>query len=182
LVPQISSGQYCAQFLFFSSTYSYAKQFLFVEYKDIADMNVQCPKCGAMVWKRETVGKSCDLNPPEVSICCMRGNIVLPYMIDPPNLIQNLFSGVDSRSANFISNLRCYNNIFAFTSFGGRVESRGNDGRGLPNFIIAGQNYHRIGTLMPSEGERPKFAQLYTYDTENEVHNRLSHFRFVTFF
>jgi hypothetical protein len=61
------------------------------------------------------------------------------------------------------------------------VESRGNDGRGLPNFIIAGQNYHRIGTLMPSEGERPKFAQLYTYDTENEVHNRLSHFRFDTF-
>jgi hypothetical protein len=61
------------------------------------------------------------------------------------------------------------------------VESRGNDGRGLPNFIIAGQNYHRIGTLMPSEGERPKFAQLYIYDTENEVQNRLSHFRFDTF-
>jgi ssDNA-binding Zn-finger/Zn-ribbon topoisomerase 1 len=166
-------------FCFLVSTCSYTKQFLFVECKDIGDMNVQCPKCGAMVWNRETIGKSSDLNAPEVSICCMKGNIVLPYIIQPPTLIRNLFSGLDSRSANFISNLRCYNNMFAFISFGGRVESRGNDGRVPPNFIIAGQNYHRIGSLMPSEGDRPKFAQLYKYDTENEVQNRFSHFRCV---
>ncbi|WJX83023.1 DNA helicase [Trifolium repens] len=147
-----------------------------LEYQDIGDMNVQCPKCGAMVWNRETVGKTTDENPPEVSICCMKGNIILSYMIQPPTLIENLFSGADNRSSNFISNLRCYNNMFAFTSFGGRVESRENDGRGPPNFVISGQNFHRIGSLLPKEGDRPKFAQLYIYDTENEVQNRLSHF------
>jgi hypothetical protein len=74
--------------------------------------------------------------------------------------------------------------MFSFTSFGGQVESRevesrGNDGRGPPNFVIFGQNYHRIGSLVPNVGDTPKFAQLYIYDTENEVENRLSHFRFV---
>ncbi|KAK2411760.1 hypothetical protein QL285_047013 [Trifolium repens] len=113
-----------------------------LEYKDIGDMDIQCAKCGAIVWDRETVGKSTPLNGPEVSICCMKGNIILPYMIEPPALIKNLFSGVETRSSNFISNLRCYNNMFAFTSFGGRVESRENDGRGPPNFVISGQNYH----------------------------------------
>ncbi|PNY08607.1 ATP-dependent DNA helicase PIF1 [Trifolium pratense] len=34
-----------------------------------------------------------------------------------------------------------------------------------------------IGTLLPGEGFKPKFAQLYIYDTDNEVSNRLLHFR-----
>jgi hypothetical protein len=176
-VPLIYYGEYYLYILFGFSTPTYTQPYFFLEYQDIGDMDVQCPKFGAMVWNRETVGKATDVNPPEVSICCMRGNIILPYMIQPPTLIDNLFSGVDPRSSNFISNLRCYNNMFAFTSFGGRVESRENDGRGPPNFVISGQNYHRIGSLLPREGERPKFAQLYIYDTENEVQNRLSHFR-----
>jgi len=45
-------------------------------------------------------------------------------------LIRNLFKGIDSRSAHFISNLRSYNNMFAFMSLGGKVESEGNDGSG----------------------------------------------------
>jgi len=68
--------------------------------------------------------------------------------------------------------------MFAFTSLGGQIEFGGNDGRGPPQFVISGQNYHRIGSLVPDGGSRPKFAQLYIYDTQNEVSNRLSHFRF----
>ncbi|WJX28646.1 DNA helicase [Trifolium repens] len=71
-----------------------------------------------------------------------------------------------------------YNNMFSFTSLGGKVESRLNDGVGPPQFVISGQNYHRIGSLLPVDGQSPKFAQLYIYDTQNEINNRLSHFRF----
>jgi hypothetical protein len=71
--------------------------------------------------------------------------------------------------------------MFSFTSFGGEVVTRANDGRGPPNFVISGQNYHRIGSLIPNEGQRPKFAQLYIYDTENEVQNRLQHFRYCQY-
>jgi hypothetical protein len=43
-------------------------------------------------------------------------------------------------------------------------------------FKINGVLHHRIGTLLPQQGVRPKFAQLYIHDTENKIHNRLSLF------
>ncbi|XP_045823935.1 uncharacterized protein LOC123916509 [Trifolium pratense] len=147
------------------------------EYLDIGNMNVECQKCGAMVWYGERAQKFYAVNFLKISLCCMKGNITLPPLIEPPVLIRNLFAGLDRRSSNFMLNLRSYNNMFSFTSFGGKVISDKNKGHGPPNFVIAGQNYHRIGSLIPDEGERPKFAQLYIYDTENEVDNRLSHFR-----
>jgi hypothetical protein len=51
-----------------------------------------------------------------------------------------------------------------------------NDGTAPYVFKINGVVCHRIGTLMPRHGTRPKFAQLYIYDTEHETHNRLDIF------
>ncbi|CAI0460781.1 unnamed protein product [Linum tenue] len=42
--------------------------------------------------------------------------------------------------------------------------------------VICGENYHRIGSLLPVEGERPKFAQLYIFEPDSEVDNRLANF------
>nr|GEW70121.1 DNA helicase [Tanacetum cinerariifolium] len=39
-----------------------------------------------------------------------------------------------------------------------------------------GEVYHWIGSLCPNEGDPPRFLQLYIYDTENEVSNRMRHF------
>ncbi|KAL3613373.1 hypothetical protein CASFOL_042786 [Castilleja foliolosa] len=39
-------------------------------------------------------------------------------------------------------------------------------------FRLHGQNYHLIGSLLPTEGQQPKFAQLYIHDTTNEIRNR----------
>ncbi|XP_057419198.1 uncharacterized protein LOC130713450 [Lotus japonicus] len=57
-----------------------------------------------------------------------------------------------------------------------RVESAVNNGGGPPQFVLSGQNYHRIGTLLPQLGDVPKFAQLYIYDTHNENKNRMKPF------
>ncbi|XP_057418412.1 uncharacterized protein LOC130712602 [Lotus japonicus] len=95
----------------------------------------------------------------------------------PPTLLWDLIMGNDVRSREFLANIRSYNSAFAFTSFGGKIESGLNDGGGPPQFVISGQNYHRIGSLLPNVGETPKFAQLYVYDTQNEIQNRSSHFR-----
>ncbi|XP_075665209.1 uncharacterized protein LOC142634842 [Castanea sativa] len=62
------------------------------------------------------------------------------------------------------------------TSMGGKVDSRINDGRHPYIFKLSGQNHHRIGTLLPNDGQDPQFAQLYFYDTENEVENRMNIF------
>lgn len=64
--------------------------------------------------------------------------------------------------------------MFAFTSMGGIVDKEINMGKGPYVFRLHGQNYHHIGTLLPEEGNKPRFAQLYIYDTENEVANRIS--------
>jgi hypothetical protein len=34
--------------------------------------------------------------------------------------------------------------------------------------------HHRIGSLLPVPGHSAEYAQLYIYDTENEVSNRLA--------
>ncbi|XP_073108512.1 uncharacterized protein [Elaeis guineensis] len=48
-----------------------------------------------------------------------------------------------------------------------------NDGNDPSVFKLSGQNYHMIGSLLPTPESSPKFAQLYIYDTQNEVLNRM---------
>lgn len=79
----------------------------------------------------------------------------------------------DAKSKNFKNNIRTYNSMFAFTSMGGKVdESVNKTGRAPYVFRLHGQTYHKIGSLLPEQGSPPKFAQLYIYDTENEIENR----------
>jgi len=61
--------------------------------------------------------------------------------------------------------------MFAMTSMGAKVIESINDGRAPYVFKISGQVCHRVGSLMPSEGHRPEYAQLYIFDTEHEVSN-----------
>jgi hypothetical protein len=89
----------------------------------------------------------------------------------------DLIHGRDPRAKNFKDNYRAYNSMFAFTSMGGQTHSKINNGRGPPQFILSGINYHRIGSLLPEAGTTPKFAQLYIVDTQHEVQNRASIFR-----
>ncbi|CAI0400875.1 unnamed protein product [Linum tenue] len=42
--------------------------------------------------------------------------------------------------------------------------------------VICGENYRRIGSLLPPDGEKPKFAQLYIFEPKNEIDNRLANF------
>ncbi|KAL5130922.1 Replication protein A DNA-binding subunit C [Glycine soja] len=49
-----------------------------------------------------------------------------------------------------------------------------NESRGPPTIRIQGQPCHRIGSLLPMPGKQPKFSQLYIFDTQNEVENRIN--------
>jgi len=49
-----------------------------------------------------------------------------------------------------------------------------NDGRSADVFRISGSNHYKIETLLPPSGFILKFAQLYIYDTSNELSNRLN--------
>ena len=62
--------------------------------------------------------------------------------------------------------------MLSFTSVGGSIDDSIMDGHDPYAFRMSGYNYHRIGSLLPAEEQKPKFAQLYIYDTHDEIQNR----------
>ncbi|XP_029144547.1 uncharacterized protein [Arachis hypogaea] len=46
-------------------------------------------------------------------------------------------------------------------------------GRGIYTFRAQGSIYHSIGGFHPDQGTRPRFLQLYIYDTDHELQNRM---------
>nr|GEY41337.1 hypothetical protein [Tanacetum cinerariifolium] len=55
-------------------------------------------------------------------------------------------------TSSFRDQIRVFNGMFCFTSFEARIDHSINVGKGLYTFYINGQNYHRIGSLLPKEG------------------------------
>ena len=64
---------------------------------------------------------------------------------------------------------------------GGKTNRDNHDGKAPPMFVMQGENYHQIGSLLPMPGNQPKFAQMYIYDTNNEISNRLASVRYYSF-
>ena len=73
----------------------------------------------------------------------------------------------------FRDNIRAYNSIFAFTSMGAQIDRSINKTNGPYVFRISGENYHQIGAICPSGNNKPKFAQLYIFDGNTEVEDRM---------
>lgn len=103
----------------------------------------------------------------------MQGKVVLPKLTRPPCLLFDLLHGKHENSKDFVESIRAYNMMFAFTSMGGRVDKSINHGSSPYVYRISGQNYHLMGSLVPQIGDNPKFAQLYIYDTDHEISNRI---------
>ena len=73
-------------------------------------------------------------------------------------------------SINFQKNIRPYNNVLAFASFGANFENLSRNG---PQIIrICGQIYHNIYTLHPNKNEARKYGQLYVLDNEKATAQR----------
>jgi hypothetical protein len=83
--------------------------------------------------------------------------------------------GTDKKSVEFQRNIRSYNTALAFTSLGVKLDDRFKN-YGIPTFSIQGKLHHRIGSLLPSSNNNPQFAQLYFYDSQNELDNRMKYF------
>ena len=133
----------------------------------------RCEHFNAILWCEERLNSHKGTKKPSFRICCKQGKIDLPKIAYPPPYLAGLLTGEGSDATNFKENIRSYNSMFSFTSMGGAVDKEINEGKGPYVFRLHGQNYHRIGSLLPEEGNKPRFAQLYIYQTENEVQNRI---------
>ena len=108
------------------------------------------------------------------TICCNYGKISVPQWKAPPEPLKRLLNRESPDSKEFLNNIRGYNTSLAFESLGAQIDELINVS-GIYNFKIHGSVYHRIGSLLPSNNDGPKFAQIYFHDTENELNNRLKY-------
>ena len=128
----------------------------FLNTTSVGLLNVQCQKCDALKFNKETEG-----------LCCSKGNVKLDAFPQLQPFLQHLYEGTDSEGKHFLSNIRKYNCAFQMTSFGCNETTMSGFN---PSFRIQGQVYHLIGTIVPTAGESPKFAQIYFIDNqESEV-------------
>jgi hypothetical protein len=144
------------------------------EYLDIGEPTYICQKCGAMMWYEERTLKQCRPRVPNFSLCCLNGRVVIAPYPRLPQPLHDMYHNHDRTGKFFLENIRSFNSMFAFTSMGGNIMNGMNSGRAPPTFVMNGENYHQIGSLLPLDGNQPKFAQLYIYDTNNEISNRMS--------
>ncbi|KAL6646680.1 hypothetical protein ACP70R_015757 [Stipagrostis hirtigluma subsp. patula] len=134
-----------------------------------------CPHCGARFWSEERVRGQGRTTSPVYNKCCRGGSIVLPSYKAPPEPLLGLLTGRDpALSRHFFDNIRRYNSMFAMTSMGVKVIDSINDGHGPYVFKISGQLCHRIGSLIPRHDAKPEYCQLYIFDTDNEISNRMA--------
>ena len=117
-----------------------------------------------MVWLDERVAKT-SVSHRWFMICCQSGHVMLPTL-PPSSTARHIID-----QANFLDNIRMYNSILSFTSMGGSIDHSVMDGSVPYSVRISGNNYHWIGSWLSVQGQKPKFAQLYVYDTHNEVQN-----------
>ena len=146
---------------------------MFADYNDDGNPEFQCQHCGAMFWLSEKLSSS-SMSSPKFSLCCMQGKVRLPHPHQPLGYLKFLMEDKESIQAKeFRENICAYNALFAFTSMGGQFDKTINRGDRPFVYRLHGQNFHRIGTLLPNEGELPQYAQLYIYDISNEINNRI---------
>ncbi|KAL0302561.1 UNVERIFIED_CONTAM: hypothetical protein Sangu_3093100 [Sesamum angustifolium] len=106
------------------------------------------------------------------NFCCNGGKIVLPE-VPVPSELYNLFTDQSAEGRIFRQNIRAFNHIFSFTSLGAKLYESVAGRQGVYAFRAHGTMYHKIGTLLPSPGTRPRYIQMFIYDTEHEIENRL---------
>ena len=141
----------------------------------LGKMNVQCTHCNALHWLDERLSGSTKANP-KFGMCCTSGKIKLNELDPPPPEIQQLLSRQDPIAKKFREHIRNYNNALAMTSLGCKVDERINRAGGGPYvFKVHGKLSHKSGSLLPIEGEQPKYAQLYIYDGGEALNYRMGH-------
>ncbi|GKD44777.1 helicase [Tanacetum coccineum] len=132
-------------------------------------------QCNNVV-RRAKKNKETRINTQHLHFAANKGKSPLcsnPQFKDTHEPLKRLLDYTQPATSTFRDLIRVYNGMFCFTSFGAQIDHSINKGMCLYTFCINGQNYHRIGSLLPTAVTQPRYAQLWFFDTHNEVRNRL---------
>ena len=123
-------------------------------------MSVVCNHCSALRFSGESPG-----------FCCKAGKVQLPLLESIDETMLEFFT-----DKQFMKNIRKYNQSLAFCSLGANVDyNLASDRDGVYTFRVHGTIMHKIGDLLPTVGEQPKFMQIYMHDAEEQarIRNRI---------
>ncbi|KAG5219444.1 ATP-dependent DNA helicase [Salix suchowensis] len=152
---------------------------------DLGRMDVSCAFCGALHWREESTVKSRRLGTPEFGVCCDHGKVRLPALQRPPTTLRALLEAGDAAAKNSEEDL-CIQHGLAFISLGVKTDdsvNRGNRDRvtgarqtfggNTYVFRILGQLCRNSAALEAECGEDPSYAQLYLYDRQVALQQRM---------
>lgn len=129
---------------------------------NVGELSFVCSHCSAKLFSGERKG-----------LCCKDGKVVLPQPNPLPEALKTLYC----TNLEFVKNIRKYNQAFAFTSLGVKVDERlASATNGVYTFRINGMLSHRIGGLLPVGDNLPKFAQIYFTGDQEQPALRNQHF------
>lgn len=124
-------------------------------------MDNECQYCGALKYANEAPG-----------MCCSNGKVRLPPLAPMVEPLRSLTQGDTPMSKRFLARIRKYNSAFQMTSFGA-TKIMDN----WSTFKVRGQVYHRIGSLLPTNGQDSQFLQIYFIgDSVKEAARRMQLF------
>ncbi|EGN94905.1 hypothetical protein SERLA73DRAFT_155591 [Serpula lacrymans var. lacrymans S7.3] len=132
------------------------------------NMEVECRNCGALHWDIERLTSSSRIHP-KFGVCCLQGQVRLDPFREAPAALHRLFRGVDITAREFHDKVRSYNNAFAFTSLGVKIDHAVTSAAGPYSFRIHGGFHHSISAFHPPEGETPSFGQLYIHNPQTTL-------------
>ena len=133
-----------------------------VDIHTVGNMSLTCSEYKAILFKGENMREL---------LCCSQGSIKLPPLKEPPEKLKNLLTGNTTKDRNFRENIRAYNSSLAFASLCLTGQEYKFKSKGPYYFRINGQVYHSISQMLPEEGKKPGFSQIYIYDQKNELEN-----------
>ncbi|CAN1145644.1 hypothetical protein LINPERHAP2_LOCUS14792 [Linum perenne] len=142
---------------------------------DLGLPTLACVYCNSFFWPNEALCLAKRKTNPQYPSCCQLGKVDVPLVDPTPPLLDNLLDvNGDARSKHYRSNIHSYNAAFSWTSFGAKLDPCLLRSRGPYSLVLCGENYHYMGSLLPPEGQRPRYMQLYVFDPTSEVNDRLS--------
>ena len=106
--------------------------------------------------------------------CCISGRVQLPVLDNVPEPLKGLLESDRSEARAFWNSIRQYNSALAFTSLGAKFDLSLLQGGGPYVLKLHGELYHNHGALIPNDGSEGSYAQLYIYDAEDALNQRVS--------
>ena len=111
-------------------------------------MTVTCNDCKALRFPKESS-----------HLCCANGKLSnLELFDEPPNEIKHLWTDTTVEGKLFRKHIRSLNNSLSMASL--VVRERHQVGFS-PTVTFQGKATNRLGPLVPTDGQPPKFAQIY---------------------